>query len=462
MNQFVNTLATKATKNGDPAFDTTSNLLVDVFFQIAAIRGQGANRVTQLVKPLITNDPVMAARMLLWVRDVRGGAGEREVFRQGYRDLIAMDVETAVKALKVIPTVGRWDDLITLMDIHTTVDIEILKMFSDALLAGNALCAKWTPRKGAFNNRLRGYMGLSPKSLRRILVSATNVVETQMCERQWSEIDYNKLPSVAFVQYRKAFARHDKERLGQHFEDIKNGKEGVKVNAGALYPYDILKVDRNQAQAFWDKLPDYVQEGVNFLPMIDVSSSMHCSAGSSNSVSCMDVATSLGIYVAERNKGIFKDLYLTFEDNPHLKKIEADHIYDRLHEVRRASWGGSTNLDKAFNRIIDHAVQNNVPQEDMPETVIVFSDMQFNSGGWGNNKPVSKRVKDAFEAAGYKMPNVVWWNIHASNNQFPVRAEEGNALVSGFSPSIMKNLFGGTLNPVTMVMNTIMNERYDF
>jgi Domain of unknown function (DUF2828) len=303
---------------------------------------------------------------------------------------------------------------------------------------------------------------LSPKSYRKLLVTATQVVETQMCAKQWDEIDYNHVPSLASARYKKAFGRHSPEKFKAYTDALVRGDKGVKVNAGAVYPYDILKglkasygggwgqtklvdkyspEERNHIKAQWDALPNYVGDA-SILPIVDVSSSMECKAGgrmSKSNTTCLDVSVSLGLYLADKNRGVFKDTFMTFSNRPSLFTIKGD-ILQKADQLIASEWGGNTNLHAALDLILKTAVDHKVSQEDMPQTLMILSDMQFDYCVQHDDSAI-EMIRRKYEKAGYTLPRVVFWNLNATYDNVPVKYDEsGTALVSGFSPSIMKSV----------------------
>lgn len=457
---------TTQTENGAVTYSTSLDPLVDMFFIIGAKRGASYDQIVAVVKPAFEVDPEMATRIALWVRDIRGGAGERQVFRHIIRFMLNNGYQDyARRIIANTLNVGRADDLFEFLGSDAT-SFETLKFIEQQLKAGNGLVAKWLPRQGPIAARIRGFLRLSAKQYRQLLVKLTNVVESQMCANQWNEINYSHVPSVAMKNYNKAFGRHDQVRFANYIDSVRTGKvnadtgEVEKINTGAVYPYQVISIkDRDVADTMWNNLPNFVPDNISFLPMIDTSGSMRSPAGKSKTT-CMDVAISLGIYLAERNKSAFNNLYLNFSGNPKFGRIYGSDIHQKVNRLDYHNWDQSTNLEAAMRLIVNTAVDNNVPAEDMPNYLLVLSDMEFNS--WGNRGP-GKMTRELFEAAGYKMPNIVWWNIQSRNNIVPVRSnEQGMALVSGFSPTIVENLLAGEITPWKIMINTIMKSRYNF
>jgi len=463
MNAFATALTnTTFTENGSLTLKSSLNNNVDLFFTIGAMRGQDVSRLLSKVKVAMDEDENLATRILLWSRDVRGGAGERQIFRDVFKSLETSNFELFKKVAVKVPELGRWDDLL----VAETVEGKsfVFSLIRDALVAQNGLAAKWMPRQGKIAVELRNFLKMSPKQYRKTLVGLTKVVETQMCAKEWDQINFEHVPSVASSRYSKAFSKHDAERYVAYLEKVKSGD--AKINATSIYPYDVLRGgNAATVDAQWNALPNFMSDA-NILPMVDVSGSMGSLAGGKGNLTCMDVAVSLGLYLADKNSGAFKNIALTFSDRPAFVVLDPNtSILARRSKLMHSQWSMSTDLDAAFQGVLNHAVSNSVPQGDMPKYVLVLSDMEFNSGGsYYASKRVSQRVEDAYKAAGYEMPNIVWWNIQSRGDNVPVKFDEkGMALVSGFSPSIVKSVLSASqIDPVSILRETVMVERYDF
>lgn len=467
MNKLVNAIKEASsltyTENGDYTYSTSMNAVVDLFFHGPAYRARSEDEMISLFDNAYKQDPYLALRTLLWLRDVRGGAGERKFFRVICDYLSSSNKEAATIVMSKVGEVGRYDDLLSF---RAMID-EALDKFADALRYPETatLAAKWAPKESSKKNKeIARYfaekLGLSPKQYRKMISEYNKVVETQMCDKNWDAIEYGKIPSKAASKYTKAFSRNDSGRYNEYISKLEKGEE--KINAGAIFPYDVIKTSNKKvANEMWKALPNFVPEDTSFLPIIDVSGSMEWASVSAGTTP-MDVAISLGIYLAQRNNGDFKNCYLTFSSNPELKMLRKNtNIMDLYNEVKGDNWGGSTDLDASFRLILHYAKQANVPAEDMPKNLLVLSDMEFNSGTrFGGT--AYQRAKTYFAEAGYEIPNIVWWNIASRNNSTPVLSKEnGTALVGGCSPSIVKNICNGKFNPEDILMKTIMNKKYD-
>lgn len=455
------------TTNDMPAFVKTLDANVDLFYKIGASRGKDIR--PDFVAAFVEN-PELALRIAQWARDVRGGAGERQLFRDIGLYLAKSNNKAAVIALmKNIPEVGRWDDVLFIGALSGSdlVKGQAFSMIQTALQAGDGLCAKWMPRKGALAAELRTFLQLSPKAYRKLLVSLTKVVETQMCANQWDKIEYGKVPSVASRRYMKAFQRHSPERFEKFVEKVAAGED--KINAGAVYPYDILKginaynMPTGSQRTFiveqWKALPDFIGD-YPVLPLVDVSGSMGSSVGSG--ITAMDVALSLGLYFADKNKGAFKDTFLTFSAQPELLHLKGD-VLQKMEQMSKSKWAMNTNVSAAFAKILRTAIEGKVAQEDMPKMLMIFSDMQFDQCTEVPNARALEVVAGLYRAAGYELPLVVFWNINAHANAPARFNEDGVGLVSGFSPSIAKTLLSPGIkdfNPQSLMLKAVMIDRY--
>jgi hypothetical protein len=476
MSTFVEAVVNQEarTANGMKARKSTANAVVDLFYNAGASRGKN---IVPAFAAAFAQDRDLALRVAAWLRDVRSGAGERQLFRDilGY---LENNDRVAAKALVAkVPELGRWDDLF----IFNSREMKeaAYTLLGDALREKNGLAAKWTPRQGKIAAEIRAFFGMSPKFYRKSLVEMTNVVETNMCAKDWNGINFSHVPSVAASRYKKAFNRNTPAYAAYVAELMKNPKDRtveVKVNAGAVYPYDVLKgrisgygvsfdkTELDLIQKQWEALPNFVGDA-NILPLVDVSGSMTCAAGgreSKSKLTCLEVSVSLGLYLADKNSGKFKDTFLTFSSKPELMTLEGN-INEKISQMVSSDWGMSTDLNRAFDKILSVAIKGNVPNSEMPEMLLILSDMQFNACVTHDDSAIEMMARK-YEAAGYALPKVVFWNLNASYGNAPVKFDKsGTALVSGFSPAIVKPLLSGDMedfSPAAVMMKTIMDSRY--
>lgn len=461
MNQLVNAMQKQTNKtetlNGAKAYKSTKNTVLDLFSSWGGMRGKD---ILPLLKSAINDDITLTMRCILWGRDIRGGAGERELFRTSILHLASIGSAALFRILHKIPEVGRWDDLLVLH--NTQYWNEVVKMISHALSEGNGLCAKWMPRKGHIAEALRTSLGMTPKQYRKTLVHLTKVVETQMCANKWDEINYEHVPSKATQIYKNAFKRHTPEKYNAYLQSLVKGT--AKINASAVYPYEIIRQkDVPQLmEAQWKAQPDYVPEDISFLPIIDCSGSMGSLRYPTGEVQPIEVAISLGLYLSERNKSIFKNMFVTFSADPTFQHVKGN-LQDRMKQMSTANWGMNTNIQAVFDKLLNLAIMNKVDPKDMPTHMIIVSDMQFDRCCNNNNN--QKQIMKQFKEAGYAAPILVFWNVNDHGNKPVTEQRENTILVSGFSPSVMKTLLKAdveSITPVAQMMETLMQERYNF
>jgi hypothetical protein len=468
------------TENGMTTSSSSLNNCVNLFFQIGAMRGKDRQTIINAFVQAYNENPLTAMKLLFWARDVRGGAGERQIFRDIVQYLANTQTESLRKNISLFPEYGRWDDLLVLLE--TKLADDALATIKTGLEAKNGLCAKWMPRPNVkdrvtkrYASVIREYLGLTPKAYRKTLVELSNTVEQLMCSKNWDAIEYSKLPSKAMSDYMKAFSKNDLARFQAYLESVKTGE--AKINAGAVYPYDVTKNMKHGnsqgADAQWNALPNYLNGNTErLLPVVDVSGSMECSAGGSKNVTCMDVSISLGLYISERNVGEFKDAFVTFSSKPKLQYLSGT-LTERYNQLQSSEWGMSTNIESVFELILNQGKKHNVPESEMPTMIVILSDMEFDSatnsrGGWGDsshdwNPTAQQMIQKMYSDAGYQIPKIVYWNLNARNNNFPVQFNEsGTALVSGFSPALLTNLLSGKdLSPIAMMNQVVNSERYE-
>lgn len=443
--------AMTTTANGMDAYKDVGDALVGLFFKIGTSRGVD---MTQDFLAAYDQNPEVALRILLWSRDIRGGAGERQRFRDLLLTACAKLGSDANALLERIPEVGRYDDLHAL--VGTEFEDMALNVHLDGIKSGNGLACKWAPRKGVVASKLRSMWGVSPKFYRKSIVSMTKVVEQLMCAGKWDEIVYSHVPSKAASLYASAFRSHDAARYQEYLGAVMSGE--AKMHAGAIFPHDIYKALKNdpaQADAQWKSLPDYL-EGTDerILVMSDVSGSMMGEP--------MNISIALGLYFSERLGGLFKDCVLTFTDVPSLVKLpENGTLQDRANALSRIKWGMSTNLEAAFDVVLNTAKRHKLSAGELPTKLLIISDMQFNHAvGYGT---AFEMIEQKFNESGYQMPQVVFWNVNGrATDNAPVRFDQqGVALVSGASPSVVKAVMGGELDPVKVMMKAVMSDRYN-
>lgn len=463
------------TENGAVALNTTGDACLDLFSTIGSLRTATEERIQTLFSEAYQENPLFATKIVFYARDVRGGLGERQTFRTLLRYMANYHTESLKSNLDLIGVFGRYDDLYSLIGTPLENDMwaAMKKQFLEDLEnlnQGNAisLLAKWIKTADASSKQTRalgiltaqklGYSVYEFKRLIRRMRKQIKVVECLMSSNKWNEINYSAVPSRAMMIYRNAFMRHDEERFSSFINRAISGQE--VIHSGALYPYDIVSKilyqneDSNVLEAQWKQLPNYITEGTNAIVMADVSGSMDG----------RPLATSIGlaIYFAERNTGAYHNLFMTFSGNPSIVSLKGETLYQKIYNVKKADWGMNTNLKAAFDKVLDIALKGNVPQEEMPKSIIVISDMEIDACGdrdWSFYDKMSKK----FKKHGYQIPNIIFWNVDSRNNVFHADStRKGVQLCSGQSIATFEQLMGCIdLTPVEFMEKVINSERYD-
>lgn len=488
MNKFVAQASAASnvtkTENGAKAFKSTLNANLDFFGKSGNINY--SNVVNDFLNAF-AEDQDLAIRNLLHLRDVRGGKG----IRTNARSILTTIAErhpqliTDTKLISTFVEVGRWDDIFEILKgAQKRPSNFVLNLIAEELRKEkpNALLCKWLPRQMVAKAKrktnydilpllLQQRLKLSPKEYRKLLVANTQVVETPMCARNWKEIKFQHVPSKAHKIYRNAFKAHTPDLYAEYLNKVEKGE--VKIHSTTLWPHELIgpngSLTNNQTiQAQWNALPNYMPEGVTILPIIDVSGSM-CS-GVYDKYSALDVAVALGIYSAERNKSVFKNLFMTFSSNPQFVDLSTSKTLEQKYrKTLKSDWGMSTDFFKAIDLIVSTAVKGKVSQEDMPKALVVFTDMQIN-GARQHEESIQKHLKTKFKDAGYEAPMIVWWNIcgggRVNSQALPVTMSTyGTALVSGYSPATIKVIFNvdfERFTPLNVMKETLLSDRYNW
>ena len=467
------------TENGAVTHATTYSDCLDLFATIGALRSSNEQEILKRFVRAFTEDPDLALKTLFFARDVRGGLGERKVFRVCLQWLAHNAPSSVKKNIPYVAEFGRWDDLLSLMGTPCEKDaLRLIKQQLDADLESMdmgddvSLLAKWLPSVNASNaqtvfyaKRIARFLGMSDAQYRKTLVKLREhirIIENSLREKDYS-FDYSKQPSKAMFKYRKAFYRNDGERYGEFMSKVSRGE--AQLHTGTLTPYEIIKpffydkVGDQEASAIdatWNAQEDFTRDE-NALVVIDGSGSMY----SHTDPMPATVALSLGIYYAERNTGAFRNHFITFSERPQLVEIKGKTILEKVRYCSQYNEVANTNIQKVFELILQAAVKNNVPQSEMPSTLYIISDMEFDYCTKGAELTNFEYAKKIFAEAGYQLPKVVFWNVQSRNQQQPVtQNEEGVALVSGCSPRIFNMLQSGNLSPLGYMLEILGTERY--
>ena len=497
------------TENGATTYKSTLSGLMDLFATGAAYRNRSEEDCIMLFKKAYDEDPVYALKCLFYLHDIREGQGERRFFKVVYRWLIKYDIEAARRNLIYIPFFGRWDNLIYIC-YQTKLWDDCLNIIRKQLALdmanldtgsnyGISLLSKWMPsintsskKTKAVGNEIRKALDLTPRQYRKtlsILRERINVLERLMSAGEWDKIEFDKIPSKAGFKYRNAFARHDIERMKANkevvsYKDFMSDKD-TKVNAKDLYPYEVVaqaynltkdrnywpwrqsveidSVQRDVVDKYWDNLKDYFNScEFDGLCVIDTSGSMWGSEGSAP----INVAITIGLYCAEKARGPFAGYYISFSSHPQLIHTTGIDFVDKVERIYKTNLCENTDIEATFDMLLKTAIKNNCKQEDIPSSLIIVSDMQFDSarGYYGRNADVRslmENIERKWNAYGYKMPRLYFWQVDARNTggNIPMQLKDGVTFISGFSPSLFQQIMSGK-TAEEFVFDILNSERY--
>ena len=496
MSNFSNAMNNKiytVTANGAKALATPdiSNATsgrMSLFYK--SVRDLTEESLEGFLQDSVNEDIIDTIILCFYIRDCRGGKGEKKLGLICFKWLLLHYPDEFKKVIQYLPEYGRWDDSLKLFPgvlvetINSYVQNDILTLFCDQLKTDKnlmengkpiSMCAKWAPSEGdsldkKYNvvSKICTNLGINSRQYRKEYIvplrAYLKIVETYMCSGRWDDIEYSKVPSNAMKILKKAFEKHSPELFNQWKENLKSCKE--KVNAKQLTPYELIREIRIKKMADevcesqWKVLEEEVLKLGHLsksLVVVDTSSSME-----SPDYKPLDVAISLGLIISNCVKGDFKNHVITFNSTPEFVVLKEETIFNRYQELRRIPWGGSTNLQATFDMILEKARDSKLVQEDMPETVYIISDMQFNDIGGYNNKTNFEEIDAKYEKSNYKRPNIVFWNVAANTGDFPVSVDDdGTVMISGYSTSIMKSVLESKeFSPYSILRQTIDDKRY--
>lgn len=471
------------TENGAVTLKSTLSDCLDLFATIGALRRESDEEIIARFMRAFAEDKDMAMKLLFFARDIRGGLGERKVFRVILNWLAHNEPATVRKNLSYVAEYGRYDDLLVLLGTPVEKDMlalirEQLRKDMDAMNNGEevSLLGKWLPSVNASNadtikaaKKIVRFLGMDDKTYRQALTrlrAHIRIIENNLREKDYT-FDYEKQPSKAMFKYRNAFTRNDGERYKEFLSKVATGE--AKLNAATLMPYEIIspffrrkvsEEERRAIHATWEAQQDFGGDE-NALVVIDGSGSMY---GWGNPMPAT-VAMSLGIYFAERNTGAFKNHFITFSENPQLVEIKGEDILDKVRYCYGYNEVANTNIQKVFELILNAAKNNRVPQEELPKKLYIVSDMEFDCCAKGADLTNFAYANQLFKKAGYQLPEVVFWNVASRNRQQPVSMnEQGVALVSGCTPRLFSMMAEGSVSAMTpyqVMLDVLGSERYE-
>ena len=484
------------TENGAMGYRTTGKALLDLNFKVASLRSASESNIVDLFMKAFYEDKLIAVKWLFYVRDAREGLGERRLFRVVAEYLCNNNPDILKELIQYIPEYGRYDDMWCILDTqHAPIVMGIVsqQLAEDKVnMKANkpiSLLAKWLPSCNASSKQtiarakhIRLYLGMTESSYRKMLSRMRkyiDVVERKMSAKQWGEIKYEAVPSRANLIYNNAFLRNDEERRREYLSALERGE--TKINSSVLYPHDIvhkygassydLKNKDIALEEMWKALPDIVQANGNTIVVADGSGSMQSGVGGTN-VTALSVANALAIYFAERSVGQFKDMYITFSESPKLVDFsKCSTLREKIEVALRHSEVANTNIEAVFELILKTAVNKRMAQSELPQNILIISDMEFdacattNSGrGYSISQPNARlfnTIAAKYALHGYNLPRLVFWNVNSRTGTIPVIENDlGVALVSGFSVNIVKMVLSGKLDAYECLLEQLMSERY--
>ena len=478
MLEFLKNMANRTrTENGAVTLRSTGSNCLNLFATIGAMRAQNVAEIEKRFLRAYTENPDLAMKILFYARDIRGGLGERSVFRTLLHYLAENEIQSLVRNLPYIAEYGRWDDVLVLMNTpaHAAAVALLREQFEmdmKSLASGEpvSLLGKWLPSINAHNSevvklakQLARAFGMNEAQYRKALSALRQkicILENNLRERDYT-FDYACQPSKAMFKYRKAFLRNDEVRYRSFMQSVSAGE--AVLHTGVLMPYEIVSAaynavpsERAALDVTWNALENFTR-GENALVVADGSGSMYWGGNPTPAT----VAQSLAIYFAEHNRGIFHNHFITFSMNPRLVEIKGNDIVEKVRFCRTFDECANTNLQAVFELILQTAVMNRLPQAMLPTTLYIISDMEFDTCAANSSQTNFEHAKQLYRSYGYELPHVVFWNVQSRNEQQPVKMnEQGVALVSGCNPRLFSQVMSGETDPYTYMMNVIGGERY--
>lgn len=439
------------TENGATQLRTTGKACLDLFAEVGSARSMALSSPDVLQAVFLEawkSDPTTAFCIALWARSVRLGAGERAVSRVLLKAAHQLAPQALRAHLNLFAELGSYKDYVWVADEFPELRDDVVAIFADGVMNDNHLACKWLPRRSKLYADVRARTGLTNREFRQRVARASTTVEQLLCARRMEDVQYDKLPSQAFNRYKRLFAREDGERLKQVITQ-------KKLNAGALYPHEVfaawfkgqcrsMSEDMLSAiiDAQWRSLPNMMPEGASFLPVLDTSGSMTWG----RSVIPRDVAYPLALYCAERLSGPFRNRIVTFSSRAQFIELpENATTLQRMKHLASYSIVENTNIVSVFELLLARAKSAKCPAEAMPRCVLLLSDMQFDSGAYCDITLMDE-LRLRYKYAGYEFPAIVYWNLDATNTGVAASALDNCALVSGFSPRLLKAVFDGNVS----------------
>lgn len=472
------------TLNGALTHGSTGDACLNLFAVAGGMRYRDPADIIRMFELAYIENRELAMKLLFHIRDIREGLGERQMFRTLLRHVAKKWPESARKNVHLIAEYGRWDDLLCLYKTPAWKQmVEVIRKQLDQDLpaayrweAGDleapiSLLAKWLPSPNASSHKtqrlgkwMAQQLGMQEREYRKLLArlrAHSCVTERYLTRKSLDKIDYEAVPAGAMLKYRNAFDRNDPEKFTEYLLDVSEGKK--QMHADTLFPYEIIRpwfTRRTSAgmdvlEILWNSQSAEIAQD-NAIAVVDVSGSMYCCNRRP-----ITMAVALGLYFAERCKGVFHNHMITFSGSPRLMEIHGRNLEEKLNYMLRADWGMSTNMEAVFDLLLETAIRTNARQEEMPSAIYIISDMEFNCAVRDPNKTVYDNARERFTEYGYQLPAVIFQNVNSWQMNAPVRANtRGAALCSGAGTASFKHKFDGNVTPMSHMLRVLMSDRY--
>ncbi len=492
------------TENGNHAYSSTGLASLDMFAQ--CVRGMAEQTCNVHFDKVWEESPERLIALLYNLRDCRKGKGEKLLSRYFllklrtshpltylsnlenfidygyYKDLCEIAKMVYERKLDYLSSSGNIVELEYFAEILKSdyIKLDKLNTQSDPSIQSKALLTlsgKWAPSEGShfdkkeFGSQAHIIANLifnkskTPlKDYRKMLSSlrqSLTIVENLMASNKWDQIDFGSVPSKAHKLLRKAFGKHQEERYKAYLLSVTKGE--AKIKSQGIQPHELVQTyfSSNQIdqtiECQWTDLLNKLKEGNDVshfsksLALVDVSGSMNGTP--------MIVAIALGLVISNLSKSPFNNKCVTFDSNPILHNIVGLSLYDQVNCLKRAPWGGSTDLFKCFKLILDTAIENKIKPEDMVKRFYIFTDMQFNQcqGGQFEWSAMHTTITNLYNVYSYDVPEIVYWNLRDTKPSFPCTLNtKGVALISGFSAELLKVFMHDLkIDPLTILNFTL-------
>lgn len=479
------------TENGAIGYKSTNSALVDLNYKISSFRNSSEEEIIEAFEKAFNEDREYTIKWLFFARDIREGLGERRLFRVCYKALFNLNKNAFFKNLKFISEYGRWDDLVSLLNINRFSDeviIEIIKLQLQEDLSNLkkgepiSLLAKWLPSENASSIEtkksakiIRRYLGMSSKEYRLILSKLRKhlkIIERFMCKKQWKKIDYETVPSMANLKYKEAFLRNDRIRRKDYLTSVSEGKKSINMKVAT--PVDVVA---RYTKDFWRKIEDYdetLEVAWKNLKDIEIKDTLVVADGSGSmtipvnkgSTTALDVANALAIYTSEHNSGVYKNKYITFSRTPKFVDFsDKVSLFDKINLAFKHNEVANTNIKAVFDLILNIAIENKIPQDEMIKNILIISDMEFDRAQ-GSRGPLQKtlfyNIERKYKEAGYKLPKLAFWNVCSRTETIPVKENDlGVCLISGYSQNVLQMVMSEKYDPYEVLIEMLDKERYE-